>query len=310
MRCGASHKRAAFTLIELLVVIGILAILIALLLPAVQKVRESASRIQCQNNFKQVGLALHAFYDARNLLPPLCAPCSDYTSSCWTPPTSAFGAHNYTMFTFLLPYLEQDNIYKLLTPNAYAGGQYVHPMPVLVCPSDPSVQNYLNETAYQGADAWGASSIGGNYYVFGNPLLGVTYDGINRLPAAIPDGLSNTIFFAELYSTCGTGRDLSSSDTTIWGSLWADSNPIWRPGFNLGPNKLGVVGYPAAKMPQNSPNFMNGCDPTAPQSAHTGGLNVGLGDGTVRFVSTGISQATWAAANDPRDGAVLGSDWE
>jgi prepilin-type N-terminal cleavage/methylation domain-containing protein len=298
------ERRRGFTLIELLVVIAIIAILIALLVPAVQKVRAAAARTQCINNIKQVVLAVHGLHDARKYLPPLCAPCSDPASAaCFTPGTSSFGMHNYTGYAFLLPYVDQLPIFNNLTTAGYAGGEYFRPIPLFVCPVDPSVLNYMNETAYGGANAWGAASYGLNYYVFGDPTKGITY-GANKMPASIPDGVSNTIFFAEVYGTCGTGGDLSAA-AQLWGSLWADSNSIWRPGFNLGAGKNGGVGYPAAKMPQDGPDFERTCDATTTQSNHGGGLMVGVGDGAVRWVSISITPATWAAINDPRDGSTL-----
>jgi prepilin-type processing-associated H-X9-DG protein len=104
---------------------------------------------------------------------------------------------------------------------------------------------------------------------------------------------------------------LSSADTNVWGSLWADSNSIWRPGFNLGAGKSGTTkGYPAAKLPQTNPEFIINCDPTTTQSAHDGGINVTLGDGSVRFVQSSIGPATWAAVNDPRDSVNPGADWQ
>jgi prepilin-type N-terminal cleavage/methylation domain-containing protein/prepilin-type processing-associated H-X9-DG protein len=300
-------KRLAFTLIELLVVIAVIAILIALLVPAVQKVRAAAARATCQNNLKQLGLAAHHVHDTRHYLPPLCAPCADPASaSCFTPASTPYGRHIYTGMAFLLPYLEQGAIFERMNLTGYAGGQYFQPIPLLVCPVDPSVRNYMNETAYGGALNWGASSYALNFYVFGDPPKQVPY-GAARIPAAVPDGASETIFFTEVYGTCGNSGDIN----LLWGSLWADSNSIWRPGYNLGPSKGGggLQSYPASPMPQDSPDFINTCLPDRPQSAHGHGINVCMGDGSVRFVNFEITPATWAIVNDPRDGLVPGSDW-
>ncbi len=143
--------------------------------------------------------------------------------------------------------------------------------------------------------------------VYGNPVTGNSL-GASRIPASFIDGTSNTVIIGEMYATCGlSGGVLDSSNT--WGSLWADSNSAWRAGFCAGPGKYGVVGYQACQMFQVQPQWLTTCNPWVASSPHPTGMNVGLGDGSVRYLSAGMSALTWARVCDPQDGNILGSDW-
>jgi prepilin-type N-terminal cleavage/methylation domain-containing protein len=307
--------RRGFTLIELLVVIAIIAILIGLLLPAVQKVREAAARTRCINNLRQIGIATQKLHDDFGCLPPLCASCADPSiASCVGPTTGPYSAGNttrgvlWTVFTWLLPNIEQDNVFHRLTPGGYAGGEYMVPIKTYLCQSDSTVSSAgMCLTANGGANNWGASNYGANFYVFGNPASGNTF-GAARLPSSFPDGASNTIFYAHMLGTCGLSAGVLNAGTT-WGSLWADSNSGWRATFCAGAGKGAIHGYPACALFQVQPDYLTTCDPTRAGSPHAGGIPVGMGDASVRFVSTNVSAATWASACDPRDGVPLGPDW-
>jgi prepilin-type N-terminal cleavage/methylation domain-containing protein len=315
-----SHRRRAFTLIELLVVIAIIAILVALLLPAVQKVRSAAARTRCANNLKQIGLATNNINDMLGSLPPVTSP-DGWTATTLANP--AYNGANYTFFTWILPYIEQNNIYQSLIPGnvppaAYCGGQFGQPIKTYICPSDPSVSPYGLSLASGGGESgngleasnFGAGCYAANYLVFGNPLGKSDFycvQGTSVLPSSIPDGLSNTVFIGEVFASCGNTGSAATAD----GSLWADSTLLWRPIMcHNTASKAVTPGYNACYQFQSFvPDMFDTCDPSRGQSGHLGGMNVCLGDGSVRFVSSAVSAATWAEACDPRDGAMLGNDW-
>jgi prepilin-type N-terminal cleavage/methylation domain-containing protein/prepilin-type processing-associated H-X9-DG protein len=319
---AAGRNRPAFTLIELLVVIAIIAVLIGLLLPAVQKVREASSRIKCANNLHQIGIATHNTHDRYGLLPPLCVnsagnPGANQSSSKIVVAGPFQGAIGFTVFTWLLPDVEEDGLYQgalVVTPpdTNQSGGLQYHRVKKYLCPSDPtpSASTGLGATPYGGANVWGASTYAANFLVFGDPKKPST-EGSSRLPASIPDGLANTIFYAERYATCGTGGNPNDLTGLVACNLWGDSNGHWRPAFciNTASTAPTLPAYQPCKMFQVMPDWINTCDYTAANSAHPGGINVGMGDGSVRFVNGNINPATWAAACDPQDGKPLPSDW-
>ncbi|HWG46981.1 MAG TPA: DUF1559 domain-containing protein [Gemmataceae bacterium] len=297
--------KRAFTLIELLVVIAIIAILIGLLLPAVQKVREAAARAQCSNNLKQLGIATHSCNDTMGVLPPAAA-----AGNAWNATVQLQGPYRGqtgTTFFQLLPYIEQTSLYNAVisqggnVANASVNGTAAYGIQIkpLRCPSDPSPGAGTGMgTTNGGANSWAISNYGSNYLVFGGPASN-SLEGAARIPASFPDGTSNVVLFGERYAWWGSAN----------ASLWADSGYPWHAIICSSYDSNGG-GYVPCPMFLSQPVYTNAIGPTAGgESGHTNVMNVALGDGSVRTVTASLNPTIWAQACDPRDNIPLGSGW-
>jgi prepilin-type N-terminal cleavage/methylation domain-containing protein len=314
--------RNAFTLIELLVVIAIIAILIGLLLPAVQKVRAAAARIQASNNVKQMLLACHNYHDVHKTLPPLSAIIPGV-------PTNPHGTQPVSTHFFLLPFIEQDNLWKLgltnwgawpIAPGVGQGGPTsagAQTVQTYLSPRDPS--NPLVPWTEKDGGAWGVCNFAANHAVFGVPCGSNTNSKMKL--TAISDGTSNTVGFAEQYARCGTGDNNSTADPDKdWHHLWA-YNVTWAwqqgpyfdtrlmsshmAGTHQGDNSACTcTANSTAVPPQNQPTVAN-CNPFFVQ-AIDGTCTVGVMDGSVRGVSPSVDPTVWVRAIWPRDGLVVG----
>jgi len=298
IRLSSWRRWFGFTLIELLVVIAIIAILIGLLLPAVQKVRQAAARMSSSNNLKQMSLALHNMNDTNGVLP---AMVGNYPRA-----GASVGPSNPmrgTLQYFLLPFMEQTNAYNQMAINHPDSWWCGFNIKTYVSPTDPTIPS--SGLVDSGSPRYG-TSYAPNEWVFGSgnapPNNTITDKAPTAsIPKSFPDGQTNTIVFAEKYAVCGNST--SSVASFYWGETGGACNRLGGQGGNGS-----TPGFYTLAPPQNAPPEFN-CNPCMLQAPSAGGILVGLGDGSVRAVSTGISAATWANAVVPNDGNTLGNDW-
>jgi prepilin-type N-terminal cleavage/methylation domain-containing protein/prepilin-type processing-associated H-X9-DG protein len=340
MAAVVRRSRGGFTLIELLVVIAIIAILIGLLLPAVQKVREAAARTQCFNNMKQLGIACHSYQDANNSLPRNAGPGHGYGNNY---------PNSFSWMAQILPYIEQDNLYKAgnlgsnpqgtisvagtpnpVTINGYPGrpaSESVTVQPSMqadgtttaskqiktyLCPSDNSSSQPRTDRANVQGALMGSTNykgVAGNNWGWGDPRY---HFPPSASPATTPanNGLTNGngVFWSTDYNTKVKIEAIpdGSSNTYFIGEDLPDRNAYVSWAFFH--HATGTCAIPLnTNLPGSTPQYnMNEWQNVYSfRSRHSGGAVFAMGDGSVRFVQQSIDLATYRAFASRNGGEVV-----
>ena len=314
------NPRSAFTLVELLVVIAIIGILIAMLLPAVQAAREAARRMQCTNNIKQLGVAVHLYHDNFKQFPP------GYGYLTGERGTSGAHGPEWTWQCRLFPYIEQTAVDEAFTD----WGKYWFNYPVnspfltdqyaaLQCPSEPTVK-----TSFMGATSWtkglSRSSYAGNFG-YGDPTVpdsagmerpghidGVFSRNDGASIAKIQDGSSNTLMISEI---------IPGSDVAVRGAWWYAEGPVFMQEYTPNDPTPDLLRAGRCGLEDQMPGAIAPCSGSlgeyymivqTARSMHPGGVVTAMCDGSVRFTADDISLFAWRALGTPRGGEILDED--
>jgi hypothetical protein len=309
-------------------VIAIIGILVGLLAVGIQHARESAAQTTSANNLRQLGLAVHQCHDSRRVLPP---GFGYFPGGPKNPSLRGGTAGHGNVFFHLLPFLEQDNLYRgtatpgdgpapnpgtLYVPDGPVHpGAAVAPLEVFLNPSDPGAGSGIIQGSSTFAEGWGAGCYAFNAQAFCTVDASghfVNWFAEPKMPRSFPDGTSTTILFTEKYALCGA-KGTPYEGVSAWAAApAAEGTPVFAvstfptPGLPAGATP--ATG-PTSKFEVQPPLGTDQCHYWLPQTGRSGGILVCLADGSVRLVNSSVSTQTWWAACTPASGDKLGDDW-